>query len=217
MELISIFITAIGGSVVALGIAAWLSRIWIKHRLKIGFAEYETRLAQKTEALKTELSIYAHEQSVGLTRIDAQRSEAVLSIWKILLDWQEVFFDLTAPNERVERNALQAVINYKQNAQRLMTFANDLSREVSQRAILFDQDVYSVISNCGHQITEVSANFYADTFEGITFDSPQQQAAHLPNVQRTRHELRNAVQAGVNELRDALVREFRRIMTAERQ
>lgn len=217
MDFLSFVISALGGGVVALGAAAWLFRVWIKHRLDIELATHKTQLAQKADALKTELSIYAHEQNVGLSRIDAQRSEAVLSIWKILLDWQEVFMSLTAPNERLEKNPGQAVTDYEHHSTRLMSISDALSREVARRAILFDQDVYATISRCGLAVSNVTIEFHAETFEGVTFASVEEKAQYLSKVQETRKKLRDAVAGNVDEFRQALVREFRRIMTVDRR
>ena len=77
MKWLELIFTAIGGAGVALGAAAWLSQKWLTHRLSKELETHKTQLTQKSEVLKTELSIYAHEQSVGLSRIDAQRSLAV--------------------------------------------------------------------------------------------------------------------------------------------
>lgn len=217
MDFLTFLISALGGGVVALGAAAWLFRVWIKHRLDIELATRKTQLDQKADTLKTELSIYAHEQSVGLSRIDAQRSEAVLSIWKILLAWQEIFMNLTAPNERLERNPGQAVTDYEHHAKSLMSISSELSHEVARRAILFDQDVYATIARCGLAVSNVTIDFYAETFEDVTFVSAEAKAQYLPKVQETREKLRDSVAGNVDEFRQALVREFRRIMTADRR
>jgi hypothetical protein len=102
VEFIDLFLTAIGGAGFALAVAAFLGREWLRLQIDKALEGVKGALSQKAEVLKTELSIHAHEQNVGLTRIDAHRSEAILLLWRILSDWEETFLDLTAPNRRLE-------------------------------------------------------------------------------------------------------------------
>jgi hypothetical protein len=216
MDLITSLVSALGGAAVTLTAAAWLARTWIRHRLEREFASYRAELAQKAEVLKTELAIYAHEQSIGLSRIDAQRSEAILSIWKELNQWHEVFIAIAGPNEKLERNPGQAVGDYQSWSRQLMTANDQLSRRVRELAIFFDEDAYKTIARYGMAISNVTTDYYAKSFEGVTFGSPEEQAAHLRVVNVARAELRRAVANNVDELRRALVIEFRLLMKAEK-
>ncbi len=127
MDLVTVLLGAFGGAAVALTAAAWLFRQWLKQQFAKELENYKAQLVQKSEVLKTELSIYAHEQNVGLTRIDAQRSEAILSLWAILGNWQDVFLDLTAPNQRLEQDPRRAIQRYQEWARKLMALSDKLS------------------------------------------------------------------------------------------
>jgi hypothetical protein len=89
------FLGAIGGAVVALGVVASLFNRFMDIQVSRAIESHKAELTERTEALKTELSIYAHEQTVGLSRIDAQRSESIRTIWKTLVEWHETFLKIT--------------------------------------------------------------------------------------------------------------------------
>ena len=216
MDLLEYFLGAIGGGVVALGAAAFLFRHWLKYRLARELESYRTELAQKTEVLKAQLSIYAHEQNVGLTRIDAQRSEAILSIWALLGDWQEVFLDLTAPNRKLEQDAVRAIQRYQEWARSLMSISDKLSISVRNRAIFFDQGAYEAIARYGSTVSDITNDFYAETFEGVDLAAVTDHSAVLKRVQEAREKLRESAKSQVNELRRVLVHEFRVLMKAEK-
>jgi hypothetical protein len=101
MSWIELVFSALGGAAVALAAAAWLSRQLLKQLPAKELEVHKAQLAQKSEVLKAELSIYAHEQNVGLTRIDTQRSEAILSIWRLLVQWQEEYLKIAPPNDHL--------------------------------------------------------------------------------------------------------------------
>lgn len=202
---------------IALSAAAWLFRHWLKHRLSIELETYKAQLEQKLDVLKTELSIYAHEQNVGLSRIDAQRSKAIRSIWALLGKWHERFLSLTAPNQALNQDLSLALSNYHQWARELMTIANELSIEVRKRAILVNQVTYEVIKRYCDSISDVTNDFYAASFEGIDIAATEDLASLFHRVQQARGNLRaSSAAANANEFRDALVYEFRVLMKAEK-
>jgi hypothetical protein len=214
MNILEIIISAAGGAGIALSAAAWLFRTWITQRFSIELEERKGQLTQKTEVLKTELSIYAHEQSVGLSRIDAQRSEALLAIWAVVTQWHDVFLDLTAPNERLGLDVPTALEKYQEWARSLMTLSDKLSIEVRNRTILLSKPTFEVIAKCGAAISDVTNDFYAASFEAVNLEEPDDKNSLFDRVQHARHALRAAAVSNVNELRDALVVEFRRVMKA---
>jgi len=64
----------------------FLGTSFIKHELDKSLKIYDTQLTQRTETLKTQLSIYAHEQNIALSRIDTQRAEAIHKVYAALRD-----------------------------------------------------------------------------------------------------------------------------------
>ena len=212
----SAFLTALGGGSAAILIAAYFGRRFIDIQVARAIKKHETALTQKTEVLKTEFSIYAHQQNVGLTRIDAQRSEAILSIWAALAEWQETYLDITAPNQTLHKDATQAIQKYKKVALQLMTLSDRLSIEVRNRAIFFDQAVYQTIARYGMALSEVTNTFFADSYEGVDLSNMIDHPAFLDRVLASRRKLREAARGDIDELRRTLVLEFRLLMNAEK-
>lgn len=216
MKWLGLLLSALGGASVALAAAGWLFRKWLTHRLSIELETHKSQLVQKSAVLKTELSIYAHEQSIGLSRIDAQRSETILFIWAVLSEWHDVFIDLTAPNQRLNQNLPLALPKYQEWARKLMTISNTLSVEVRNRAILVDQATYEIIARCGKAITDVTNDFYVASFEGVELTANKDMASLFDRVQQAREALGDSAATNVREFRNALVYEFRVLMKAEK-
>jgi hypothetical protein len=216
MELAKMVLSALGGGAAALAAAAGLFRKWLAHHLSLELETHKAQLVQKSEVLKTELSIYAHERNVGISRIDAQRSEAILAIWAVLAEWHEVFVDLTAPNQKLNQDLSRALPKYQEWARKLTTVSNTLSVEVRNRAILVDQATYEVITRCGLAVSEVTTDFYAASFEGVTLTAVQDTSSLFERVQLARENLRASAATNVQEFRSALVHEFRVLMKAEK-
>lgn len=211
-----LILSALGGGAAALAAAAWLFRKWLAHRLSLELETHKAQLVQKSEVLKTELSIYAHEQNVGISRIDAQRSEAILAIWTVLAEWNEVFVDLTAPNQKLNQDLFRALLKYQEWAKKLITVSNTLSVEVRNSAILVDETTYEVIARCVLAVSDVTTDFYAASFEGVTLTAVQDTASLFECVQLARDNLRTSAATNVQEFRSALVHEFRVLMKAEK-
>ena len=57
---------------------------FVDHRLKKDLDRYQVELAEKIEALKTQLAIYAHEQNVAASRVDAQRSLSISNLYSCI-------------------------------------------------------------------------------------------------------------------------------------
>ena len=64
------------GAVSGLVVAA-LFRYFMDIQIKKVVAKYEAALTDRTEVLKTDLSIHAHETTIGLTRLEELRGKAI--------------------------------------------------------------------------------------------------------------------------------------------
>jgi hypothetical protein len=214
MDVIAYLLSAFGGGVVALIVAGFLGRHLIKQLLSKELENHKAQLEQKSAVLKTELSIYAHEQNVGLSRIDAQRSDAILKLWSILSEWNEVYVAIVAPNERLNANPAAAIPKYRHWAKGLMAHMSRLSMEGRNCAIMFDQPTYEVIVRCGTALTKLTADFVSETFENVDIAAIADHAAFLRTINTARQKLHESVAGDVDTLRSQLVREFRILMMA---
>ena len=92
--MLEIFFTALGGTGAALAIAAFLGKRFLDLQVSKAIEKYKSELEQRSAALKTELSIYAHEQNVGLSRLDEQRSKAIQDIYGLAMKWHDIYLEI---------------------------------------------------------------------------------------------------------------------------
>jgi hypothetical protein len=216
MDFIELLLSSIGGAGVALLVAGWFGRTWIKSRVDKDLAVFKEDLTRKSEALKVDLAIYAHERSVGLTRIDSERATAVKEIWKALAEWQETFLSLTAPNTKLNQNQNAALDKYREWSYTAMRQADALGIAVRDRAIFFDQASYAKVAEYGRAITEVTCDLFSKTFEGVDLAAVDR-ATLLANVHVQRGAATTAGNENLEHLRAALVAQFRHLMASERR
>lgn len=88
----------LGGAAMALAAATYLSRQLVR-----------LQIHRSLELHKATLSVHAHARRVVITRVDAQRSAAILSVWRGAMKWREVYLRVTAWNLDIERDPISAV------------------------------------------------------------------------------------------------------------
>jgi hypothetical protein len=214
--LFEVFFTALGGTAVALAAAAYLARRFIDFRVSKAVARYQAELEQKSEVLKAELSIYAHEQNVGLSRIDQQRSEAIQAIYGLSIKWHDLFLEITLPNPPQRLPPELQLRRYLNLAQNSVKVAEDLSTKVRDTAILFQQASYEIIARYGSAAMDLSCDFYDSTFGKVDMSKDPRYEELFPMIEKERANLRNAPKEDFGKLQSTLVSEFRRLMKAER-
>lgn len=215
MDILYALLGATGVATAALGIAHLMFKRLLKLQLDKELEKFKVELEQKSAVLKTELSIYAHEQNVGLTRIDAQRSDAILAIWFLLGEWQDTLLEVVAPSRRLGQAPESAIQHYRKHARALMVMSDRLSVEVRNRELFFDESSYQAITKYGQTISEVTIDFYAATFENVDDSQITDHAAFLKKIDSGREVLRDAASRDAKSLRDSLVKEFRTLMKAD--
>ena len=89
-----------------------------------------------------------------------------------------------------------------------------MSRAVRDRAILFDDDSYKVIADCGQAIGIASADFYSDAF--LNNEDGIDEAELLKQIGSARREAERRATDSIDGLRSALLRQFRVLMSADR-
>lgn len=216
MSLVDVFLTAFGGTAAALSVAAYLGRSFINLQVSRAIEKYKAELQQKSEVLKTELSIYAHEQNVGLSRLDEQRSQAIKEIYAVANKWQELFLEITRPNPPLKLSRELQLKRYLTLAQNLVNTAEDMSIKSRDNAIFFQQESYEIIARFGVAAMDLSCAFYDETFgkvdksRGLNYDELS------PMIEKERAVLRDAPKEDFGKLQSLLLAEFRRLMKADR-
>src|ERR1035437_9882210 len=173
MSLIETILAAFGGTTVALAIAAYLGRTFVDLQVSRAVEKYKAELQQKSEALKTELSIYANEQSIGLSRLDEQRSEAIKEIYAVANKWQELSLEIARPNPPMKLPPELQLKRYLNLAQNFVKVAEDLSIKGRDNAIYFQQESHEIIARFGIAAMDQSCAFYDQTFGKVDMSKEQ--------------------------------------------
>lgn len=213
--MLAYFWSAIGGASVALAAAWFLSKKFISLQVKKALQKYQFELDQKSAALKTELSIYAHEQSVGLTRLDAQRSEAIIEIYALIMHWHEVYLEIFKPVENSFKTPVHKKQQYYNWSKDLVEIADEISKVVTKHAIYFEQASYEKLVKFGQEATNLSCDIYDETFGKVDISTEVDTPRLFQLLDSVRAAKQNLPPALV-ESRSILISEFRKLMSAEK-
>ncbi|WP_170003769.1 hypothetical protein, partial [Marinobacter profundi] len=194
-----------------------LGREFIRLQISKAIERYRSELEQKSATLKTELSIYAHEQNVGLSRLDEQRSKAIQKIYGLAMRWHDVYMEICQPDEPSFPTAEMKLQKYYNWSTNLVKAAEDISVESRDSAIFFQQDSYAVIANFGMAAMDLSCEFYDNTFGKVDMSKDPDYNVLFPMIEQERRSLASTSQEEFKQLRDLLVAEFRKLMKAERE
>ena len=212
-----VFFTALGGTTVALLIAGYLARRFMDIQVSNAIEKYKSELEQKSATLKTELSIYAHEQNVGLSRLDDQRSQAIILIYGSVNKWQEIYFDICQPNEPKLLEQEHKYDRYLKLSKNLVNEAEELSIIARDNIIFFQEDSFEVISKYGKAELDISCAFYDSTFGKFNLTTRPDYGELFPMIKKERSTLRNNVEEKeFKNKKKLLVAEFRKLMKAEK-
>jgi len=214
--MLEIFFTALGGTATALAIAAFLGKRFLDLQVSKAIKKYESELEQRSSVLKTELSIYAHEQNVGLSRLDEQRSKAIQDIYGLVMQWHNIYLEICQPNEPSWPDPQLKLQKYYNWATSLVKEAEDISGKVRDTAIFFQQSSYEKVSKFGMAAMELSCNFYDQTFGKVDMSKDPNPDELFQLIESERKALSEASQEEFSHLREMLVAEFRKLMKAER-
>lgn len=215
-QLLQTVLGALGGGAVALGVAAFLGRRFIELQTSKALERYRSELQQRSEALKAELSIYAHEQSVGLSRLDEQRSAAIQRIYGIATQWQDVYLEICKPS-LPNFPAAQMGLQHRYNlATKLLSVSEELSVAARDAAILFNEGSYSVIAQFGSKAMDLACGFLDRTFGHVDMAVDPDYEALFETFDQEREILLDDAKGEFAEVQQLLVEEFRVLMNAKR-
>lgn len=214
--MLEIFLTALGGTTTALAIAAFLGKRFLDLQVSKAIEKYKSELEQRSATLKTELSIYAHEQNVGLSRLDEQRSKAIQEIYGLAMKWHDIYLEICQPNELNWPDPQMKLQKYYNWATTLVKEAENISVKTRDTAIFFQQSSYEIVSKFGIATMEISCHFYDQTFGKVDMSKDPDHKELFPLIESERKALSEASQEEFSQLSKMLVSEFRKLMKAER-
>jgi len=193
-----------GGALLVAAFSSWLGKVWASRILEKDRAKYQSEI----EILKSELNKKIHEHNVAVSRIDAQRAEAIQKLYIILIEWFEAALEIRAPNTLHEEDHEVAIGIYQQWAKALRATSEKLEKLSMLFAILLQPDTYEKIAKCGHSASMLSIGF-CDAAFNTTETDPQK---ILESIEAARKKLEDEYQTDFEPARSALVDEFRNIM-----
>lgn len=118
----------------------------VDHRLAKDLERYREELKENTEVLKSQLSIYAHEQTVAISRVDSQRSEAIHRIYRCIREVINPVTSITAGTPIVNGTPKQSADYYLEHAEAAHKACGVLANTMADFAIYFDNDTYMAIA-----------------------------------------------------------------------
>lgn len=193
-------------------IAYFCVRKHITHFFDKRLKDYDSKLKQKAEVLKAELSVYAHEQQVGISRIDQQRAEAIKNVYGEIYALHRLFcidirepFQLCGEGDRERAELVSKACEDIDNQSKRLVCA------LVENAIYFKSDLYDrmlvYINQCAEFALE-TIQFLKDSENSANEDKK------VPET-TTMEVAYNLWSQRTDKVRSALIEEFRLLMKAQ--
>lgn len=114
---------------------------------------------ERTENLKTNLSIYAHEQQISFKRVDEKRANAIHEIYqemdKVTITFSTFVTSPTKKNISVREAVSANLIQFEEMKETVLATGQILSKH----AIYLDNDTYTMINEYFVKISQVNQSF----------------------------------------------------------
>ncbi len=197
-------------SIAAIGLIKFLSKKFIEQQLQKDIIKFKNELNERTEVLKTTLSIHANEQNIILSRVDAQKAEAVRKVHSALCKWVNSASMMTTSSLDTNVRPKKIIAHYKKKGNEALLGLKRLFEVISDNSIYFTEDSYNrllvTFRVCFKAIEDFAALFvkygeYSDENEHI-----------IKEIEDAIIEVDNLFANEVNPLLDDLSDDFRKIL-----
>lgn len=226
MGLLDTLLAAFGGTATALVAIGFLFKSVILDRFQRTMANYKTELsksledykhelATRSEALRSALNLEAHRRSLGLTRYDTKRSEALKKIWRQFLSWDDAYSELIAHVQRIENDPKSAINSADQlqlsteKVKELFERSENLKAEVRLCAIHFEDADYRRFSEHSSRISKLCSDFHRHLYGEFASSNKVAAEPFISGLLKAARELRETLTANDDELRRTYLRELR--------
>ncbi|MBN2285240.1 MAG: hypothetical protein JXI43_02240 [Tissierellales bacterium] len=206
-------ISVISGSAFTFLIVGFFGRKFINHQLSKSLAKYQMELDARIEILKNNLSIFAHEQNVGISRIDSQRADAIKEIYSSLVNWEFKIKMINNPlMEKYEQNKHQDYMLdfYKKSLKGLSDDMNTMVYAIVNNAIYFKKDVFEKLEKLFLKVAIYSSNVGSIINKNLGGEGN----GNIENVLSEITQLKNDIEPSINLLQNELIEEFRVLLKA---
>jgi hypothetical protein len=208
------------GAGAAVLVFKFLGQRLVEQALAKNLETHRAELEQRTERLKAELSIYAHEHSVARSRVDVHRAEAIARIHGAMINWAEATAGLVAgyrtpleydpdPDAHPHEDDAARWRHTREHAARSHQAGLALTQCVQQNAIYLDSRTEERV----RRIVAVSTGRVAKLVAGIRdYDEVMIQEDVGDTVEAERVEFARYYRRRIRLLHREAARDFRRIL-----
>lgn len=151
--LVEIALPSLFGAGSGLLLVRFLGEKLLEQKLAQDLERYRHALAEQSDVLKTNLSIYAHEQTTALSRIDTQTSAAINDIYFAFRNWEIPARKLHAGSPWVDVDDAVHVAFYSEHSEAAHNAAMDLHKKLADYAIYFDIDDFTQMQDIATKCT----------------------------------------------------------------
>ncbi|MCP5306744.1 MAG: hypothetical protein H6953_14970 [Chromatiaceae bacterium] len=162
-----IFLSFLAGSGIAIAAAAFLSKRLINQLLAKELEKYKSQLSAKTETLKSNLAIFAHEQNVATSRADSQKAEAIHNVYAALRGIISPASRISAGCPLVGGDDEDDLNYYHTHAEAAHEGGHQLSITLADNAIYFSGATYTRIAELAAKVHRLNASFLRPIRQGV--------------------------------------------------
>lgn len=198
----------------ALAVLKFLGQRFVDHNLGKDLERYKTELGEKTETLKTQLSIYTHEQNVQITRIDAQSAEAISNVYTRMREVINPLSLIISGSPIVDGSDRQSIDYYLEAAETMHAAVGRLANSVADHAIYFEDPTYVNIYQFSKAAGNSIALYLQQLRKAIAEDQPNNVILGL--AESGRAPLQTTYDAEIRPLHKKLVAIFRQSLGIRR-
>jgi hypothetical protein len=210
----TILASIVGGGFAGAGVAGYLARKLVEHRLEKDLERFKTELSERTEALKTQLSIRAHEESTALTRVDAERARAIASVFRGFRRWARPTIRLIAGTGGDVAGDEARILFLEAQGDAALSAVDRLLHSIADYAIYFEPETYQLLARVGTDTTKVTHRFIGRVRHARAIGLGP--SATFAAVDQARQELAESYSATIVPNMNTLTEEFRRLLRTTR-
>lgn len=199
-------IPVLTGGGVAWAVSGYLSKKLIEQKLKKELELYKSELSHRADALKTNLSIYAQEQTIALTRVDEQRAAVIHDIFKSLREPLNLALKIQVGCPLVNSCSDDELEFYSSKAETCQKACIKLSQSLINHAIYFDADTFNLLIELSNNINNIIAKFLKPIRQGAAEGNNINEI--ISNVKNEKDKLKASLQADVLPLSQKVVITF---------
>lgn len=173
-QVLSVVWSIVGGAAGGFLIAQYLSKKLVEQALSKDLERFKAEMSQRTEALKSEMSIYAHERGISRARIDGQRSTAVSAVYAALISWVREVRTLVRGSDALEPNDEDEVAHALPRARKARAASSVLQEVLETNAIYFDTATYEELDEVRREahrlVADLLDNAESADIQGVDFE-----------------------------------------------